>query len=628
MFTILGMATTSRFGVFRSVGSREISFRNGFKFARNAQRNVGGFLISAKYIYKCENECIGFRIVCEGPINSTKEWSCTASYSISDESSETRDEGKHIFAPGRITADWNTTFPWDQAYISGEKGDIGDFSCFGNADLGSATFFEIVIDDIFIGTPTLTAIIPNSVTFTLNVRNFTTELLSTSHVEDGMTWQVEGYKEKAENHKPNLNVRLVGSYRNTYRCGYVHLVPMVVIILNDKGNPTIKTESEGKWVQFKAFNDDPDKMLTFVIYFSSYAQGYTYNFEPVLPKRFDFERENISVPAHGNASFTLKDGSTIAANSFILAYNSPVLKKLFEEAGEIEHDVSDFEPEAVRIFVDVCYSGKLDIINDKIWDKVDYSGFKAFSDFVKMIAVFKVDWAFAECSTLYGLYGPIKDVPLCPPQPFLDNNIRDDSGDGYNFWEWALLALKLSVKFGNYLFLDLVKDYGSLFNSEDPEDPFNAEMKLKREDFLQQIPELLVEITQRSHLDLVMVLVVEWGFEDEFLHDLLTLLKVKAKIPLLKYLLETFNLSGLYSYSNPKLNRLNTVLIKSFPSNGGWIMTTNYEVCEKDVRVLELDGTLATIARNRWYKIKDSNWPCSEKRPFYYNKRDLPDLCY
>eukprot|EP00116_Pleurobrachia_bachei_P002454 sb/3462716/ len=628
---------------------------------------LGGFFWEVSwYKYKCEkdNSFVGFRIAC-GPKNSTKDWSCTASFSIAG---TIRKEGKHIFSPDSFSVNWDTHFPWDdiQTFAWNEKFirrnidpkvqfafiPINEEQCEREEkarNTPDSTTLEITFEDIFIDQPTIPDIPTNTVTFSRNVRDFDNSLISqqtslsirlaksltkvssTSHEADGKTWHMEGYKEyyvdrEKNSVKFNFYVRLARKYYETDACMFNNA--LVVIILHDKEIPTIKTDVAGNWVQFEGIpgtpgetNDYDNIIITFVIQNPNPAWKEShYALMPNFPKRFDFGRENISVRGHGNFSFTLKDASTIAANSFILAYNSLVLKELVEEAGEIEHDVSDFEPEAVRIFVDVCYSGTLNGIR--------FGGFKVFCDFVKMIAVFKVEWAFAECVMVYQMYKPNRrdfnddrhfddssDENVDDADDGESDGEEEDYADDYRLWDWALLALKLSVKFGKDLFLDQLFRPG-----------------FKDEEFHHEISGLLVEITQRSHLDLLMALVVQWDLKDWFLHDLLTLLKSKAEIPLLKYLLETFNFS-LFEYEKSKLKRLNVVLLKSFPKSGGELFKKIKLEKEEDgdvtpvKQLLQLDGTLATIARNRWYKIKKSNWPCTEKRPYCSNKRDLPDLC-
>ena len=107
-----------------------------------------------------------------------------------------------------------------------------------------------------------------------------------------------------------------------------------------------------------------------------------------MPKEVNFGKEFLSLPAHGNISFSLKDGSTIPLNSYILARNSPVLKNIIEEEGELDHDLSDFEPESVQIFTDACYTDTLERLSEA-------TEFKVLSDFVKMVSVFKIEWAKA-----------------------------------------------------------------------------------------------------------------------------------------------------------------------------------------------------------------------------------------
>eukprot|EP00116_Pleurobrachia_bachei_P003653 sb/3463915/ len=512
-----------------------------------------------------------------------------------------KDEDKQIFATDRDAIMrgeedtrykyWRTVFTFDMIDFVGSipyerypsEGSLitklPACSYLNNSENRNNVTFEITIEDIFVDKLTLPPVPTNTVTFSRNFRDFTSHVQSISHEADGVIWhlQVCVDYDMEKNWAESLGARIALSYCSTtgrpkYHtekgCIRMSRQPRLVVILHTSGTPTIKASVESdtvyQWVVIdNIIRDDADDMI--------------------FPKRFDFGRENISVPSHGNVGFTLKDGSSIPLNSYILAYNSRVLKELVEELGEIEHDVSDFEPEAVRIFVDVCYSGTLEKLRSN-------KNFKVLCDFVKMIAVFKVGWAFVECLEVYKIYTPNQPKGDCC------------------FWDWALLALRLSVKFDYDFFLDHMLSCGPDYLIE----------------FHQQTSELLIEITQRSHLDLVMAVVVEWGIENEFLHDLLTLLKVRVKIPLLKYLLETFNFSRLYNQQ--KLDQLNVVLRKSFPKTRGIFLSLTGESDEDVKQLLQVDGTLATKARNRWYKIGSSTWPCSARRPFCTNKRDMPEL--
>eukprot|EP00116_Pleurobrachia_bachei_P007626 sb/3467888/ len=244
-----------------------------------------------------------------------------------------------------------------------------------NSENRNNVTFEITIEDIFVDKLTLPPVPTNTVTFSRNFRDFTSHVQSISHEADGVIWhlQVHVDYDMEKNWAESLAVRIALSYCSTtgrpkYHtekgCIRMGRLPRLVVILHTSGTPTIKASVESdtvyQWVVIdNIIRDDADDMIvTFVIQDPNPA-GQTFSIEPEFPKRFDFGRENISVPSHGNVSFTLKDGSSIPLNSYILAYNSPVLKELVEELGEIEHDVSDFEPAAVRIFVDVCYSGTL-----------------------------------------------------------------------------------------------------------------------------------------------------------------------------------------------------------------------------------------------------------------------------
>ena len=297
--------------------------------------------------------------------------------------------------------------------------------------------------------------------------------------------------------------------------------------------------------------------------------------ETAIAKGFDFGREKLYRHIHGNINFSLQDGSTIPLNSYILAHNSPVLTALMEEAGELDHDVTDFDPEAVRIFVDACYTGTVEMLSDD-------TKFNVFSDFVKMAAVFKVDWAKEQCLGFY------------------KRQLPKPSNDFDLYWSYALLALDSVVKYGDTQFLEYLL---SIIPTEAAQVQFC-------------FSELLAKTTKRSHLDLVMVMIVEFDLVDEFLKQILTLMAVRFQIPLLDYWLANFNFTLCDKEIVPLLKK---ALERNF--NAGVLYKFEMSLKNDDRKNTDSaseisgDGTLATLARNHWNKIVDSVWPCFKKRP-------------
>eukprot|EP00116_Pleurobrachia_bachei_P005498 sb/3465760/ len=299
----------------------------------------------------------------------------------------------------------------------------------------------------------------------------------------------------------------------------------------------------------------------------------------------DFGADYLKIPAHHNASFTLKDGTTIPLNSYILARNSPVLKNLIEKEGELDHDVTDFEPETVRLFVNACYSGRASAYDIRM-------PFIVIKELFKMFAVFQVEWALEEL-TLYRHWGM---------KPCTVTKIE-------KYWDIAVLALDGYIKHDNRIFLEhfLLQ-------------PFET---FCRQTFHIYLSKLITKITKRSEMDLLMVLVVQFGFLSDFHRQLCSMLLVEQPIPLLGYILENFNLA---LYDGKSYEALILALTPNSERR-----TFSLQRYKRDVRFqgeevlspVSNDGTLATVARNHWCKIEDSTWPCSNsKRPFSVKRWD------
>eukprot|EP00116_Pleurobrachia_bachei_P003077 sb/3463339/ len=347
-----------------------------------------------------------------------------------------------------------------------------------------------------------------------------------------------------------------------------------------KNNPNLKkTIFLG---QFDLETQDESMELTFVIgYSSSYNQ----------PSMMNFGREYLSLPAHGNNSFLLKDNTSIPLNSLVLARNSPVLKGFIEKEGDLDHDVTDFVPEAVRIFVDACYTGTLEKLSDE-------TEFKIFCDVVKMVAVFKVDWAKGGCLEFYRRH---------LPKP---------SEDFTAYWKYAVFALDSAVSHEVPCFLDYLL----------------SKIPINKTQFQFSIIQLVGEITKRSHLDLILTLIVEFDLVEKFIQQILVVMMFKNRIPLLNYWLENFNFSlcneetlpltllaeAVEKTTDPRLCCNFMKHLKNADVNG-----IEEAAVDNDGDLIPKDGTLATLARNRWKKNKYETWPCSNKRPFSLARREL-----
>eukprot|EP00116_Pleurobrachia_bachei_P003855 sb/3464117/ len=421
---------------------------------------------------------------------------------------------------------------------------------------------EITIKDSYLGQPTVAEVKPNQVIFHRLAKDFAQVTTQTSsHEVNGSTWIVFGRKTDKG----------------------------LVFEVTKHGSNGKPDKNLPKWAIRRHWEDNPfedQSVVTFLIHDQPALC------EPQASKGFDFGREKLSCPAHGNVSFILQDGSKIPLNSYILVHNSPVLTNLIEVVGELDHDVSDFDSEAVRIFVDACYSGSVGML------KMDDTNFRVFSDFVKMVAVFKVDWAKDGCLQFYKEHLP-------KPLENFDN-----------YWDYSLLAIDSVMKYGDTFFLDHLI-------SKTPETLLKFQFRFS---------ELLANTKKRSHLDLLLTMVVEFDLIDKFVEQILALLMVKFQIPLLNYWLENFNFS---LCDEDTLSLLAEAVERS----------TNAEICCKfiaalkaereekkdddddklEIYVIPEDGTLATVARNHWNKIEGSTWPCSNKRPFCRIRRKLWD---
>eukprot|EP00116_Pleurobrachia_bachei_P001890 sb/3462152/ len=506
--------------------------------------------------------------LCCKPVRSTKEWMCSTSFSITNVTT-----GKGPMVCSRKFSNINS-LGWGEPLEPLQN--LNKFEKF-------TIEAEITIKYSYLGQPTVPEVKPNQVIFHRLAKDFATafKIQTSNDQADGCTWIVVGRKTDkglefvVTKHGPNGKLDMG--------------LPIGAVVVTIRGPKLVETVSGdlGKTILLKNPFED-QSVVTFLIH----DQPALY--EPKTSKGFDFGREKLSRPAHGNVSFILKDGSKIPLNSYILAHNSPVLTNLIEEVGELDHDVSDFEAEAVRIFVDACYSGSVKMLKME-------TKFKVFSDFVKMVAVFKVDWAKDGCLLFYKEH-----------LPELSENFE-------NYWNYSLLAVDSVVKYGDTFFLDHLI-------SKTPENLLKFQIHFF---------EFLANTTKQSHLDLFLVMVVEFGLIDKFVEQVLALLMVKFHIPLLNYWLENFN------FSLCDEDTIIPLLAEAVDRS------TNAEICckfmaaiktekeeadsgknkggELEITVIPEDGTLATVARNHWNKVEGSTWPCSNKRPFCRMRKKLWD---
>eukprot|EP00116_Pleurobrachia_bachei_P007729 sb/3467991/ len=256
---------------------------------------------------------------------------------------------------------------------------------------------EITILDSFIGPLKIApSAKPNWVTFHTMLKDYISdsrEHKKTSHQINGITWLITGGKFGSDQitfmvSKFDSNGKEVIIFDPENNFGYVGINitgPFLNSLLTTYGRCNSGITMP---IKFLKTADLVSAVVTFTI-----------NDEPLpseadVPKGVDFGREYISLYGHGNCSFKLQDDSRIPLSSYILARNSPVLKRFIEEEGEQDHDVSDFEPGSVKIFIDACYTGTLELLTDD-------TEFKVFRDFVKMVAVFQVGWIKPGCRQFY-----------------------------------------------------------------------------------------------------------------------------------------------------------------------------------------------------------------------------------
>ncbi|XP_063678508.1 early endosome antigen 1-like [Bolinopsis microptera] len=108
----------------------------------------------------------------------------------------------------------------------------------------------------------------------------------------------------------------------------------------------------------------------------------------------DFGRRHIGAPSDGDLTFNLGEGvKTIKADSNILSLNSPVIHHLTTELQQTCLEADDFSREAVDCFIEACYTGKVEALNQD-----------NFRDVNKMGHVFQVDWLSAKCNEYFVAY--------------------------------------------------------------------------------------------------------------------------------------------------------------------------------------------------------------------------------
>eukprot|EP00116_Pleurobrachia_bachei_P003199 sb/3463461/ len=538
-------------------------------------------------IYFKKGKDIIAMILCT-PVESTKEWNCIACCTLTN------------ITTGLAA---NETFESKLPIELGDRCGWGMWKLGSNEELTRVEKFTleatITVKKSYIGPSKITKARSNHVIFHRMAKDFFEGPIS-SHEEINSFWITHSNKTDKGLQFVIGKYNLDGQIESNLSSG------AVIITVRGPNSIETRTGNLGENIVFETAVSE-QSVVTFLIH------DQPFSCEAADSKGFDFGIEELSLPTHGNAVFSLQDETKVPLNSMVLAYNSPVLSNLIEKEGELEHDMSDFEPESVRIFADACYTGKLDIL-------LDTTEFKVLSDFVKMVNVFKVDWAKDGCLEFYK-----RNLP-----------IPCDDFDAY--WNFAILALDSAVKYSDRRLLDYLL-------SSVQENRMKLQFRISR---------LLAETTKRSHLDLVMVMVVEFDLANEFMQQALAMMMIKHQIPLLKYWLENFNFSFCTEETLSVLaeavelnfdaeiscklmaNITQESKVETTPEvedgeaeeggveegdteEKGWAEEGGEEEGGADLE----DGTLATVARNHWRMIVFSNWPCSNRRPFCRRKREL-----
>ena len=107
---------------------------------------------------------------------------------------------------------------------------------------------------------------------------------------------------------------------------------------------------------------------------------------PKVAAPMDFGIEYLASPSHGNLKFLFLEEEELLANSAIMSFNSPVIKKMTVEDGRTTVDVQEFSKDAVQCFLKASYTGSLGTLSPEL-----------FRDVNKIAHVFEVTWLVARC---------------------------------------------------------------------------------------------------------------------------------------------------------------------------------------------------------------------------------------
>ena len=171
---------------------------------------------------------------------------------------------------------------------------------------------------------------------------------------------------------------------------------------------------------------------------------------PKVQVPMDFGIEYLGSSSHGNLKFMLKDGEELYANSAIMSFNSPVIKKMTIEGGLTAADARNFSKDALQCFLNASYSGAL-----KNLTKLTFREINA------MAHVFDVSWIIEKCFDYFKWLTEIveeKDfqdqVYIYDEAMFILNNLKKKCCVDIVIQKFTSMA-NCVKNFANYYFSDL-----------------------------------------------------------------------------------------------------------------------------------------------------------------------------
>ena len=103
----------------------------------------------------------------------------------------------------------------------------------------------------------------------------------------------------------------------------------------------------------------------------------------------DFGIEKMYDPFHGNVTIEFNDDSKIKVNSLILSWNSATFCHIFDEFRLTNVEIKDFTKNAVILYLESLYTGKLKLEKH------------LFRELYKLSVVFKTNWLTDNCSEFF-----------------------------------------------------------------------------------------------------------------------------------------------------------------------------------------------------------------------------------